>query len=117
MNGKQSALSATPEKTASAKTAAEKTTSGVAERQRPSLGRRTAEAAEKSWRPFALLLVCFGAWWVIAATDMVESYLVPSPGATFDVIMGKPGCLWQHGWFKNPKPLADYWDSVQGIKQ
>ncbi|MFD9907528.1 ABC transporter permease [Streptomyces sp. NPDC059063] len=71
---------------------------GVAERRRPGLRWRGAELAENSWRPLALLAVCFGAWWVIAAADWVEPYLLPSPGATFDVLLDKPGYLWEHGW-------------------
>ncbi|MEU5777862.1 ABC transporter permease [Streptomyces venezuelae] len=81
---------------------------GVAERERPSLGRRTAEAAEKSWRPLALLVVCFAAWWVIAATEMVEAYLVPSPGATLDVILDKPDYLWQHTWVTTYETLIGF---------
>ncbi|WP_399933315.1 ABC transporter permease [Streptomyces kanamyceticus] len=96
---KQSALSATQAPVRPA---------GVAERRRPGLGRRTAEAAEKSWRPLALLLVCFGAWWVIAATGTVESYLVPSPGATLDVILDKPGYLWQHSWVTTYETLIGF---------
>ncbi|APY85169.1 ABC transporter permease [Streptomyces alfalfae] len=83
-------------------------TAGVALRQRPGLGRRTADLAEKSWRPLALLLVCFGAWWLIAATETVESYLVPSPGATLDVILDKPGYLWQHSWVTTYETLIGF---------
>ncbi|MFD9072865.1 ABC transporter permease [Streptomyces lasiicapitis] len=72
-------------------------TAGVAERTRPSPRRRAVDAAEKAWRPLALLVVCFGAWWVIAAAGWVESYLLPTPGATLDVIVDKPGYLWDHG--------------------
>ncbi|MEU7577289.1 ABC transporter permease [Streptomyces sp. NPDC041068] len=93
----QSALSRTPVKTA-----------GVAERERPSLGRRTAGAAEKSWRPLALLIVCFGVWWAIAATGAVEAYLVPSPGATLDVVLDKPDYLWQHSWVTTYETLLGF---------
>ncbi|MCF3123943.1 MULTISPECIES: ABC transporter permease [Streptomyces] len=93
----QSALSTTPVKTA-----------GVAERRRPTLRRRAAEAAERSWRPLALLVVCFGAWWAIAATEMVEAYLVPSPGATLDVVLDKPDYLWQHSWVTTYETLLGF---------
>ncbi|MFF3640986.1 ABC transporter permease [Streptomyces sp. NPDC002564] len=93
----QSALSAPPVRTA-----------GVADRERPGLRQRAAEAAEKSWRPLALLVVCFGAWWLIAATGMVEAYLVPSPGATLDVVLDKPDYLWQHSWVTTYETLIGF---------
>ncbi|MCQ4206337.1 ABC transporter permease [Streptomyces longispororuber] len=81
---------------------------GVQERERPSAGRRMAEAAEKSWRPLALLLVCFGAWWVIAAAELVEPYLVPSPGRTLDVVLDKPDYLWHHSWVTTYETLIGF---------
>ncbi|WP_372344157.1 ABC transporter permease [Streptomyces sp. KL116D] len=81
---------------------------GVQERERPSTGRRMAEAAEKSWRPLALLLVCFGAWWVIAAAELVEPYLVPSPGRTLDVVLDKPDYLWHHSWVTTYETLIGF---------
>ncbi|MGY0020079.1 ABC transporter permease [Streptomyces sp. YJ-C3] len=82
--------------------------SGVDERKKPSAGRRLAAAAEKSWRPLALLLVCFGAWWVIAAAELVEPYLVPSPGRTLDVVLDKPDYLWQHSWVTTYETLLGF---------
>jgi NitT/TauT family transport system permease protein len=81
---------------------------GVSERARPSAGRRFAGLAEKSWRPVALLVVCFAAWWVIAAAELVEPYLVPSPGATLDVILDKPDYLWQHSWVTTYETLLGF---------
>ncbi|MGW3874662.1 ABC transporter permease, partial [Streptomyces sp. NPDC005069] len=71
---------------------------GVARRSGPSAAERFVRAAEQSWRPVALLLACFVAWWVISAAELVEPYLVPSPGATLDVLTGKASYLWQHSW-------------------
>ncbi|WP_428950868.1 ABC transporter permease [Streptomyces sp. cg35] len=82
--------------------------SGVDERKKPSAGRRLAAAAEKSWRPLALLLVCFGAWWLIAAAELVEPYLVPSPGRTLDVVLDKPDYLWQHSWVTTYETLLGF---------
>lgn len=56
----------------------------------------------------ALLLVCFGAWWVIAAAELVEPYLVPSPGATLDVLTGKADYLWQHTWVTTYETLLGF---------
>ncbi|MER7351201.1 ABC transporter permease [Streptomyces aurantiacus] len=81
---------------------------GVAERTRPSPRRRAVEAAEKSWRPLALLAACFGAWWVIAAAGWVESYLLPTPGATLDVLLEQPGYLWEHGWVTTYETLLGF---------
>ncbi|MER7174496.1 ABC transporter permease [Streptomyces mesophilus] len=93
----QSALSSAPVKTA-----------GVALRESPSARERFADAAEKSWRPVALLLACFVAWWVIAALELVEPYLVPSPGKTFEVIVEKPDYLWQHSWVTTYETLIGF---------
>ncbi|MEU3186648.1 ABC transporter permease [Streptomyces sp. NPDC006923] len=71
---------------------------GVAERNRPGAGERLARAVQGGWRPVVLLLACFGVWWIVAATELVEPYLVPSPGAALDVLTGKAGYLWQHTW-------------------
>ncbi|WP_327351907.1 ABC transporter permease [Streptomyces sp. NBC_01304] len=93
----QSALSAPPVKTA-----------GVAVRDRPPLRQRVLDAAEKSWRPVVLLLACFVAWWVIAAAELVEPYLVPSPGSTLDVLLDKPDYLWQHSWVTTYETLLGF---------
>ncbi|NGO78720.1 ABC transporter permease [Streptomyces sp. YC504] len=93
----QSALSSAPVKTA-----------GVALRESPSARERFTDAAEKSWRPVALLLACFVAWWVIAALELVEPYLVPSPGKTFEVIVDKPDYLWQHSWVTTYETLIGF---------
>ncbi|MFE4681369.1 MULTISPECIES: ABC transporter permease [unclassified Streptomyces] len=93
----QSTLPATPVKTA-----------GVADRQAPGLRRRAADVAERSWRPVALLVICFAAWWVIAAAELVEPYLVPSPGRTLDVILDKPDYLWQHTWVTTYETLLGF---------
>ncbi|NBE54556.1 ABC transporter permease [Streptomyces boluensis] len=93
----QSALSAPPVKTA-----------GVAVRERPGLRRRAVEAAEQSWRPVALLLACFAVWWAIAAAELVEPYLVPSPGATLDVLVDKSDYLWQHSWITTYETLLGF---------
>ncbi|RII20625.1 putative aliphatic sulfonates transport permease protein SsuC [Streptomyces sp. YIM 130001] len=81
---------------------------GVAERARPGLQQRALAAAEKSWRPVALLLACFIAWWVISAAELVEAYLVPSPGATLDVLLDKPDYLWQHSWVTTYETLLGF---------
>ncbi|RVU28968.1 ABC transporter permease [Streptomyces antnestii] len=93
----QSALRTTPVETA-----------GVADRQAPRLHRRAADVAERSWRPVALLVVCFAAWWLIAATELVQPYLVPSPGRTLDVILDKPDYLWQHTWVTTYETLLGF---------
>ncbi|MEU6016590.1 ABC transporter permease [Streptomyces sp. NPDC047515] len=81
---------------------------GVVRRAGPSLGERLTRAAEQSWRPVALLLVCFAAWWAISAARLVKPYLVPSPGATLDVLTGKAGYLWQHTWVTTYETLLGF---------
>ncbi|MEV6652906.1 ABC transporter permease [Streptomyces sp. NPDC051219] len=81
---------------------------GVAERGRPGARDRAVRAAEQTWRPAVLLLACFGAWWAIAATEVVEAYLVPSPGATFDVLAEKGGYVWHHTWVTTYETLLGF---------
>ncbi len=71
---------------------------GVAVREKPGARERFLGAAEKSWRPAALLMALLAAWWTVAAAELVEAYLVPSPGATLDVLTQKTGYLTQHSW-------------------
>ncbi|MER7048626.1 MULTISPECIES: ABC transporter permease [Streptomyces] len=65
-------------------------------------------AAERSWRPAALLLACSGVWWAVAAAELVEPYLIPSPAATFDVLTGKADYLWQHTWVTTYETLIGF---------
>ncbi|MGW5972742.1 ABC transporter permease [Streptomyces sp. NPDC055186] len=81
---------------------------GVDRRNSPSAGERTSWLLEQSWRPAALLLACFAAWWVIAAAELVEPYLVPSPGATLDVLTGKADYIWQHAWVTTYETLLGF---------
>lgn len=55
-------------------------------------------AVERSWRPVALLLACLAAWWAVTVTGLIPAYLVPSPGVTLQVLVGKGAYLWEHTW-------------------
>lgn len=81
---------------------------GVATRNRPGAGERFGKAVETSWRPVVLLLACFVAWWVVAAAELVEPYLVPSPGATLDVLTGKTSYIWEHTWVTTYETLLGF---------
>lgn len=81
---------------------------GVDRRNSLSAGERTSRLLEQSWRPAALLLACFAAWWMIAAAELVEPYLVPSPGATLDVLTGKADYIWQHTWVTTYETLLGF---------
>lgn len=81
---------------------------GVVRRAKPGAGERLARAAATSWRPAALLLVCFAGWWATAAFEWVEPYLVPSPGATFDVFTNKADYLWEHTWVTTYETLLGF---------
>ncbi|GAA4225925.1 ABC transporter permease [Streptosporangium album] len=59
---------------------------------------RLLAALEQSWRPVALLVACFAAWWAITFAQLVPPYLVPSPGTTLSVMADKWPYLWQHTW-------------------
>ncbi|GAA4133692.1 ABC transporter permease [Actinomadura keratinilytica] len=80
----------------------------VVERGRPPLGERAREALERSWRPVAMLLACLAAWWAVTAAELVESYLVPSPGATLDLMVDKWGYIWHHSWVTTYETVAGF---------
>ncbi|MGW6741265.1 ABC transporter permease [Streptomyces sp. NPDC055025] len=98
----------TPTPTSAAAPAPAEDVAGVAERGRPGTGERLARAAEAGWRPVVLLGACFAVWWIIAAAELVEPYLVPSPGETLDVLTGKAGYLWQHTWVTTYETLLGF---------
>lgn len=83
-------------------------TRGVVVRSRPGTWERGARVLERSWRPVALLLTCFVLWWAVAAAELVEPYLVPSPGATLDVLTEKGGYIAHHGWVTTYETLLGF---------
>jgi NitT/TauT family transport system permease protein len=81
---------------------------GVDQRDRPGPGERFRDAISRSWRPVALLVACVAAWWVITAADLVQSYLVPSPGRTLQVMVDKRGYIGHHGWVTTYETLLGF---------
>ncbi|EHR60198.1 ABC-type nitrate/sulfonate/bicarbonate transport system, permease component [Saccharomonospora cyanea NA-134] len=80
----------------------------AAERARPSTAQRFVAFVERSWRPIALLAALFVAWWVVTAAELVEPYLVPSPGDTFAAIAEAPDYFWQHTWTTTYETLLGF---------
>ncbi|WP_372494309.1 ABC transporter permease [Actinoallomurus purpureus] len=81
---------------------------GVAERDRPGPGERFRDAIGRSWRPVALLVALLVAWWVITAAKLVETYLVPSPAKTLQVMSDKWGYIWHHTWVTTYETLLGF---------
>ncbi|MBP2319897.1 NitT/TauT family transport system permease protein [Kibdelosporangium banguiense] len=81
---------------------------GVAERDRPSTAERALKIIHQAWRPVALLALLFVAWWVVTATELVEPYLVASPGDTFAVIAEKSDYFWDN-------TLVTAWETIAGF--
>jgi NitT/TauT family transport system permease protein len=81
---------------------------GVDRRNAPTTAERAGRLIEQSWRPLVLLLACFAAWWAVAAAELVEPYLVPSPGATLDVLTSKADYIWQHSWVTTYETLLGF---------
>jgi NitT/TauT family transport system permease protein len=81
---------------------------GVVERARPGTGERIAAALESAWRPVALLVACFAAWWAITAFKLVEAYLVPSPWTTLKLMGDKWGYIWHHTWVTTYETLIGF---------
>lgn len=73
-----------------------KKASGVAARQRPGWGEQLWSTLDQTWRP-AILLVALGVlWWATTEFGLVASYLVPSPGATWETMISNAGYLWDN---------------------
>lgn len=89
-------------------TASSAPVAGVADRDRPGTAERIRDAAARSWRPVALLLACFAAWWLITAVRLVQPYLVPSPTTTLRVMTDKWGYIWHHGWVTTYETLLGF---------
>jgi NitT/TauT family transport system permease protein len=69
---------------------------GLTARAAPRASERWRTTADELWRPFVLLLGLLAAWWVITAAELVEAYLVPSPGATLTAMTNNAGYLWDN---------------------
>nr|WP_307831992.1 ABC transporter permease [Prauserella cavernicola] len=80
----------------------------MTERARPGLAQRLVGFVENAWRPIALLVVLFFAWWAVTAAELIEPYLVPSPGDTFDSIASRPDYFWQHTWATTYETLLGF---------
>ncbi|MFC5745174.1 ABC transporter permease [Actinomadura rugatobispora] len=81
---------------------------GVAERGGPTAGERTRDLLERSWRPVGLLLACLAAWWAVTAAELVEPYLVPSPGSTLSLMAEKWSYLSHHTWVTTYETLLGF---------
>ncbi|MGW9308080.1 ABC transporter permease [Saccharomonospora azurea] len=76
----------------------ERRSTTTAARSQPSAVQRLAASLERSWRPIALLVALFVAWWGVTAAELVEPYLVPAPADVFAAITESPDYFWQHTW-------------------
>jgi NitT/TauT family transport system permease protein len=83
-------------------------TAGVAERGGPTAGERARDLLERSWRPVGLLLACLAAWWAITAAELVEPYLVPSPGSTLSLMADKWSYISHHTWVTTYETLLGF---------
>jgi NitT/TauT family transport system permease protein len=81
---------------------------GVAERDRTGTAERALKIIHQAWRPAVLLVLLFVAWWVVTATELVEPYLVASPGDTFGVIAEKSEYFWDN-------TLVTAWETIAGF--
>jgi NitT/TauT family transport system permease protein len=61
-----------------------------------------------TWRPAAILVAIFIAWWAVTAANLVKPYLVPSPGKTFDVITAQTGYFANHTWITAYETLLGF---------
>jgi len=60
------------------------------------LGNQLAAFGSAVWRPLIVLAVIGLVWWFVTAREMVERYLVPTPGSVFEVMWEDRSMLAEH---------------------
>ncbi|MGK5740059.1 ABC transporter permease [Micromonospora sp. URMC 103] len=70
----------------------------VAARRPGGVGAAVVRFLRGTWRPFAVLVAIFVAWWAVTAGNLIKPYLVPSPRATLDVISAQSGYFAHNTW-------------------
>ncbi|GAB3473337.1 ABC transporter permease [Nocardiopsis coralliicola] len=81
---------------------------GVTEHAGVTAGERIGSFVEQMWRPAALLAACFAAWWAVSALELVDAYLVPSPGATLAELTGNAAYIAHHSWVTTYETLVGF---------
>jgi NitT/TauT family transport system permease protein len=74
----------------------------------PSLGSRALTLLSESWRPVAVLLALFVAWWFVAWRELVPAYLVPSPGAVAETMVADWAMLLEHTWVTTLETIVGF---------
>jgi NitT/TauT family transport system permease protein len=74
----------------------------------PSLGSRVLTLLSESWRPVAVLLALFVAWWFVAWRELVPAYLVPSPGAVAETMVADWAMLLEHTWVTTLETIVGF---------
>lgn len=62
------------------------------------IGERLRRFASAVWRPLILLALLGVVWWFITAREMVERYLVPTPGSVVEVLWDERSMFWEHSY-------------------
>ena len=74
----------------------------------PSIGSRALALLSESWRPVAVLLALFAAWWFVAWRELVPAYLVPSPGAVAQTMVAEWPMLLEHTWVTTLETIVGF---------
>jgi NitT/TauT family transport system permease protein len=72
------------------------------------LGTRALTLLAESWRPVAVLLALFVAWWFVAWRELVPAYLVPSPGAVAETMVADWAMLLEHTWVTTLETIVGF---------
>lgn len=57
-------------------------------------GDTVADVVVKFWRPAAVIVGIFVAWWLVTAFGWVPAYLIPTPADVWNTMVGSAGFLW-----------------------
>jgi NitT/TauT family transport system permease protein len=80
----------------------------VTARERTTARARGRSVIEELWRPLVLLVALGVVWWLITKFELVQPYLVPSPGKTWSTLVDNAAYLWDN-------TLVTLWETLAGF--
>lgn len=60
------------------------------------------------WRPLTLVAALIAAWWAVTKLELVEPYILPSPGDTWQTMVDNASYLTTHTWVTTYETVAGF---------